>query len=131
MITVGVLLVLAVCQPAAPELSTPGPPVVVAAEAPLFDAINRARVQHGLRPLDPDPALSEAAQENNARQAGRGMGHYHNVGTWQVVARAGSPEGAVNLWLRSPAHRRILLAPWATRMGSHWAAPYGTVNLGR
>lgn len=129
-IVLALALALAVGQAAA-EGPTDRPPPPEIVPVTLFDAINGLRVRHGLRPLDPDPALDAAAKENNARQVARGMGHYHNPGTWQVVAYAGDPRQAVSLWMRSPSHRLIVLAPWARRMGSHWEAPYATVNIGR
>jgi uncharacterized protein YkwD len=102
---------------------------------PLFDAINRVRRAHGLRPVVPSPRLHRAARGHSADMLARGyFAHTSPTGLtlFQRIVRSGfvtygpwsagetlawgtgsygSPAGVVNMWMHSPEHRAILLSP--------------------
>lgn len=99
----------------------------------LTDAVNQARAQHGLRPLQHDPALAALAAQNNRR----GLGHHVFAG--QPIARQNSAWGVhsasavVDIWLWSPAHRAAILAWDVTSCGGAyngvvWTCNFGTVS---
>lgn len=102
---------------------------------PLFQAINRARAQHHLRPVEPSPRLHWAARHHSADMLSRDyFGHtsptgstlYDRIvnsgflteGTWWAgetlawgTGTSGDPAVVVDMWLKSPEHRAILLSP--------------------
>jgi uncharacterized protein YkwD len=99
-----------------------------AARAEVVARINAARRRAGLAPLAAHPALDRAAQRHAADMAARGFYSHDNPEGLSPRDRAGragygparligeniargarSPEQAVELWLDSRAHRKILL----------------------
>jgi uncharacterized protein YkwD len=106
------------------------------AERAVSALANAARAHAGLRPLLPSPALASAARAQalaiarsgifghdaaeplDSRIAGLGLPPGTRVG--EILAAAGSPESAIQLFLASPPHRRILLSPDAAEAG--WGA---------
>jgi uncharacterized protein YkwD len=108
---------------------------MTALEARVLGAINRLRRQHGLARLRPSGALAASAEEHSRSMAERGYfahdpmggallsspagdGGYRAVGENIAWASPALSAGAtVRLWLRSPAHRAILLAPGWLEIG--------------
>ena len=110
-------------------------------ELPTIAAINAVRKEHGLRPVKLSPALTSAAEAHSSAMGADGFFTHESFdGTsfWQRIARFYSrkgfgrwtvgenllwasptvtPERAVELWLESPTHRRILLTPDWTEIG--------------
>jgi uncharacterized protein YkwD len=102
---------------------------------PLFQAINRVRRSHGLRPVMPSPRLHHAARAHSADMLARdyfahtsptGSTLYQRIlrsgfvtyGAWSAgetlawgTGSYGDPAGVISMWLRSPEHRAILLSP--------------------
>ena len=82
-------------------------------EGRLVAAAIRARG----RSLRIDRRLCQWARYNSRLQANWGrVGHYAGGG-WEIAAPGRTPEEAVQMWLNSPAHRRILLGGF-TRVGA-------------
>lgn len=103
-------------------------------DAAIFEEVNAVRVSHGLRPVRPSAALTNAAIGHSLEMARRGyFAHSSRDGSafWRRIGRsyslahsqywavgenlAWSAEGlsgprAVRLWLASPKHRAVLLA---------------------
>ena len=112
-----------------------------AIEGPTIDLINETRAAHGLRPLNVSVRLTEAAHRHSVSMATGGyFDHTSSDGTvfWKRIARyfgqAGfrrwtvgenllwaspdvSPQQAVEMWLASPGHRKVLLSPAWTEIG--------------
>ena len=98
-----------------------------------MDAVNAARTSRGLKPLVLDWTLVEAAKIRSSECAfdfGHNRPDGRDCGTvldecnveWseysELLARAGSAQGAVDSWLASTSgHREALLSPTVTRMG--------------
>lgn len=105
-------------------------------ESELVRALNRARAEHGLRPLRATPGLRSAARSHSRSMLNTGFfGHaspdgtpfgdrirrfYTNHGwrTWSVGETLLATEGrettaasVVSAWLDSPPHRRVVLSP--------------------
>jgi uncharacterized protein YkwD len=104
-------------------------------ETKVLDAINDLRRSQGLVPLRPSAALARAARQHSESMAENGFFDHTSVnGTpfwkrlgakypqqksrlWRVGenmiwgAPALSAQRALDLWLKSPEHRAILLAP--------------------
>jgi uncharacterized protein YkwD len=102
---------------------------------PLFQAINRVRRAHGLRPVVPSPRLHNAARAHSADMLARDyFAHTSPTGStlFERILRSGfvtygswsagetlawgtgtyaSPSGVISMWLHSPEHRAILLSP--------------------
>jgi uncharacterized protein YkwD len=102
---------------------------------PLFQAINRARAKHHLRPVAASPRLHLAARHHSSDMLSRDyFGHtsptgstlYDRIvhsgfltdGTWWAgetlawgTGTSGDPAVVVDMWLNSPEHRAILLSP--------------------
>ena len=108
-----------------------------ALEQGVLENINTLRAQHGLTPLRVSPALAAAARQHSSEMASRGyfshdsasgasfdhriarfypMGqsHYWSVGENLLWSSPDvDPAGALNMWLGSPEHRKIMLtARW-------------------
>ena len=82
-------------------------------EQRLIAAAIRARG----RALLTDCRLCQWARRNSDLQARRGqVGHFVG-GAWEIAAPGRTPEEAVQMWLNSPAHRRILLGGF-TKVGA-------------
>ena len=112
-----------------------------AIEGPTVDLINQVRVEHGLRPLKVSARLTEAAEAHSVSMGTDGyFDHTSSDGTvfWKRIARyfgqAGfrrwtvgenllwaspdvSPRQAVEMWLASAGHRKVLLSPAWTSIG--------------
>jgi uncharacterized protein YkwD len=104
-----------------------------ALEAPLLRAINGFRAQHGLRALRASAPLARAAQAHavSMAQGGyfshtsadgtsfwkriRGYYPYGRFSRWSVGenllwrSAPPTPEEALQMWIESPAHRKVLL----------------------
>jgi|SRR3954447_17654964 len=103
------------------------------AEISLFQAVNAARVAHGLSPLSVDATLTRAARSHSLQMlragtfahgdfAGR-MAAFHARGpvlgenlAWGSGSYAAATT-VVQEWLASPEHRANLLRPTFTRIG--------------
>ena len=113
----------------------------------LYFYVNEARRQFDLPPLNFGPELSRAAQQHVADMAGYGYtAHVGYDGSfpaerliWQGY-RAGyageatawgfeHPYQAVEFWVNSPAHRRIILNQYATDVGVGFAVDYNAPNV--
>src|SRR5437879_490269 len=106
-------------------------------ERGVLDNINNLRVEHGLPRLRLSSGLAAAARQHTTEMADRGyfshssanggsfdhriarfypMGqsHYWSVGEHLLVSSPDvDPGGALNMWLNSPEHRKIMLtARW-------------------
>ncbi|WP_165070971.1 CAP domain-containing protein [Paludisphaera rhizosphaerae] len=137
-------------QPAATEaveqeLPAEAAPAVAAEPeaAPVYDAyamgsdpygftpiLNQIRASVGLHPLVYDPNLSSWAQQNNAEQCRRGLGHHVNpAGIQNCAYNYGDANSAAQGWMNSPGHRQNMLSPSATHFGIAFGpGPYWTLN---
>ncbi len=115
--------------------------------AQLFLYINEARRQFGLPPLNFNPELSVAAQQHVGDMAGYGYtGHTGFDGSHPAerllwlgydAGYAGEatawgfeyPYQAVEFWVNSPAHRRIILNQFATDVGVGFMVDYNAPNV--
>ena len=115
------LRLLLICLIAAWPVAIPTPASASSASARMHDAINRARVARGLRPLRHAPILSRSASIY-ARSLVSHRGFSHSGGflgsrTFRTRSEvlALQTGGTVNVrrvlsaWLRSPGHRAVLL----------------------
>jgi uncharacterized protein YkwD len=132
--TLSAVLVLAASAPAAQA----GGPRLDGAERTVVRAVNRARARYGLARLRAVRSLSRAADHHSwemlaanyfahVSSNGGSMGRrvrrfarYRHVG--EVLARTRrcgrrSARRAVRMWLRSPAHRGVLLSRRYRRIG--------------
>ena len=104
-------------------------------ERELLAEMNRVRAKHGLRPLQIDARLQQAARSHSHdmirrtyfahgslvdrlrrfefRLEGRTVGENLAWG----AGRLGTPGSIVAAWLQSPAHRRTLLRPGFSQVG--------------
>ena len=122
-----------------------GPDFMDGPEYQVLIGINRFRARYGLRPLRPSRALTAAA-DAHSRDMVRRRYYAHNTlngGAWNRrikryvrAAMVGEtldllfgPRGrrsdasiVVSDWIRSPAHRRVLLTPRLRRVGVARAA---------
>lgn len=139
---------------------------LTSAERTVIQLINQARAQHGLQPVKVRASLCRAARSHSREmirrgffshlsfsgesqvarvlRCGYGSGGCASWSTGEVIAYgsglAGTPRAIVDAWLRSKAHRALLLSPrWrdvgvgraaGTFRGLRGAAVY-TVDLGR
>jgi uncharacterized protein YkwD len=102
---------------------------------PLYQAINKVRAAHGLRPVAPSPRLHWAARWHSSDMLVRDyFGHtsptgstlyqrivssgFRTDGAWMAgetlawgTGLSGDPASVVHMWLQSPEHRAILLSP--------------------
>lgn len=101
----------------------------------LLEEINEARVTAGVLPVRPNLLLAVAAQGHaRALSRGRAIGHRGNDGSdplmritdagyqpvafgENVAAGTRSPVLIIQAWLRSPAHRDVLLDPAVREVG--------------
>lgn len=110
-------------------------------ERPVIELINEVRVQHGLRPLKVSAKLAQAAEGHAVSMGTEGyFDHSSSDGTsfWKRIARffpqegfrrwtvgenllwaspAVTPKQALQMWLGSPGHRKVLLSPAWTHIG--------------
>jgi uncharacterized protein YkwD len=110
-------------------------PSATRAERALVQLINQARAKEGLRPLRLCKPLSQAARAHSVEMIQRRYFAHRSISGESQAARvvrfgyrragytswstgetlgfasgsAGSPRGMLGLWLRSPAHRALLL----------------------
>ena len=76
----------------------------------LLDLTNRHRARYQLPALELDPYLSLKAQEHAEWMARTGYYQHSRFGFPEIIFYSpGSPENAVNGWIRSPAHNGIML----------------------
>lgn len=94
------------------------------------NVLNRIRAAAGLHPLAYDPGLSSWAQQNNAEQCRRGLGHHVNpTGTQNCAYNYSDADSAAAGWMNSPGHRQNMLSPTATSFGIAFGpGPYWTLN---
>lgn len=113
----------------------------------LFFYINETRRQFDLPPLNLIPQLSSAAQQHTADMAGyQYAGHSGSDGSFPAerllwagyqAAYAGEatawgfehPYQAVEFWVNSPSHRRIILNRYATDVGVGFTTDYSSPNV--
>jgi uncharacterized protein YkwD len=93
-----------------------------AAESAMIATVNRARAARGLRPLRFSPSLSRSAHRYAAWMLRRDyFGHLREIRASRRFRRLGETlamhfgrraqvRGTVRRWLRSPAHRSLLLS---------------------
>lgn len=113
----------------------------------LFLYINEARSQFDLPPLTFTPQLTAAAQQHTTDmaafrytahagsdgsfpierllQAGYGAGYAGEATAWGFE----HPYQAVEFWVNSPAHRRIILNQYATDVGIGFTVDYSAPNV--
>jgi uncharacterized protein YkwD len=120
-----ICLLLGATAPAGASLRPP--------EARLLQSVNAARTARGLRPLQLDGALTQAARAHSADMLGHGyFAHGNFAGRMTAFHVRGSRMGedlawgngpyaraaaVVQEWLASPEHRANLLDPRFTRLG--------------
>jgi hypothetical protein len=113
----------------------------------LYFYINEARRQFDLAPLNLVTQLSSAAQQHTADMAGyEYAGHSGSDGSFPAerliwagyqAGYAGEatawgfehPYQAVEFWVNSPLHRRIILNQFATDVGVGFTTDYGAPNV--
>ena len=101
----------------------------------ILDEINEVRVREGVPPLWPNRLLAQASQGHaEALAAGEASGHFGADGSdplKRITAQgylprafgentamgSSDPELIVAAWLRSPAHRQVLLDPEVHEVG--------------
>jgi uncharacterized protein YkwD len=123
-------LSLALAAPAAAQGTTAG-----ASEQALLPAVNDARTQRGLAPLDVDAALVRAARSHSRtllerdilthgdfasrlrRFGARGALLAENLAWATATGPYAHARAIVRAWLRSPGHRENLLNPGFRRIG--------------
>ena len=122
-----------------------GPQTVLGAEdameLPTIDLINQVRAENGLRPLRVSAKLAQAAEAHAISMGTEGyFDHSSSDGAsfWKRIARFYPQEGfrrwtvgenllwaspdvtpkqALQMWLGSPGHRKVLLSPAWTHIG--------------
>ena len=102
----------------------------------FIDAINRARADAGLLPVQELPSLDSAAASNDRANVATGQDEHHNGlingSNGEITAMAGSgetPAGAVQQWLEDPEHRAILLSPDVKYVGVDINGIYATADF--
>lgn len=90
--------------------------------------LNGVRAQYGLSAVSYDSNLENWAQQNNAQQAARGLGHFVMGPARRQNAAIGSAATIGSQWMNSPAHRAGLLDPSITRVGLAGNGSYWTWN---
>ena len=96
----------------------------------FIGALNGQRALSGLPPVIGKLSLcGVAARNNQAQQANGKMGHYVLDGYGQCAAwtTEGTAAAALQIWLYSPAHRALLMAPDLAEVGYHGLGHYATV----
>lgn len=89
--------------------------------------LNSTRASYGLGAVGYDPNLTAWADQNNAQQAARGMGH-HVMGPARRQNAAWMTSLPCDAWMASPGHRAALLDPTITWIGIAAAGAYWTFN---
>ncbi len=113
----------------------------------LFIYINEARERFNLQPLKIVPTLNSASQQHTEDMAQFGytshtgsdgstpaerlIWHQYNAGYAGEATAWGFeyPYQAVEFWVNSPAHRRIILNEFATDVGVGYTVNYGAPNV--
>lgn len=121
------------------------------AERAVVCLINAKRAKHGLRKLKPRPKLRRPAQRHSRymhrhdcfahvcpgeadvferlRRSGY-LGHSSNWGYGETIGwgsrRKGTPRKIVRSWMRSPAHRKVILTGSFRHVGvgGRWGSPF-------
>ena len=116
-IFIAVVVGLAIAALGAPSTAVASP------EQRMLDAIDRTRQAHGLAPLRDSGTLSRSAESYSSHMLRSGFfghrarisvpGNWSHVGENLAMTLGGGPSVGTVLrgWLRSPAHRRVLLGP--------------------
>jgi uncharacterized protein YkwD len=136
-----VTLTLAGPSAAQPDARETAPTAEDQIEMPVVQLINEIRAEHGLRPLKVSAKLAQAAETHAVSMGTEGyFDHTSSDGTsfWKRIARFFPQEGfrrwtvgenllwasprvtpneALQMWLGSPGHRRVLLSPAWTHIG--------------
>lgn len=103
-----------------------------------MDIINSRRAALGLRRLTPNAALGAATRRHSSDIGPRGLCQHNGTdgsSPWDRAAQAGytgfamgevvgcnypTPQGVVDAWWNSPAHKAILVDPNARDIGCGW-----------
>ena len=111
-----------------PAVVQPAPAPVVTGDPYGFTAwLNGVRASYGLSAVGYDPNLSAWAEQNNAQQAARGLGHFiMGPARRQNAAATGYFPGSA--WMSSSGHRAALLDPSITMIGIAAYGAYWTYN---
>ncbi len=143
--------------PPCPNPPPPGMPLPPARELPevkwLVEAVNRLRTERGLSKLTVHPGLTCAGKVHalDLSKGGLGCGHAGRDGSqfWQRAAACGftaadgfasgevvacgypAPDYAVEGWMNSPSHRRIMLDPEQKTIGGASFRGYHVVVFGK
>jgi uncharacterized protein YkwD len=128
-----ILLVLAAAFSAFALVPAAGAAPTTSAVTTLFQAVNRTRVAHGLRPLRVDASLVRAARSHSAEMLRRNFFAHGDFHGRMVAFHVRGPLAGENLawgngsyahaasivreWLASPEHRANLLHAGWTRIG--------------
>lgn len=103
------------------------------AETALLNEMNRVRIAHGLRPLDLDLQLEDAARSHSREMLRAGSFEHGDYGSRLVRFQVRTTQAGENIawasrprrlahrivaaWMASPHHRANLLQPSFTRVG--------------
>ena len=90
--------------------------------------LNATRAQYGLGAVGYDPNLSGWAQQNNAHQQSRGIGHFVMGPARRQNSAMGNYASIGAMWMASPAHRAALLDPSIRFIGIAGLGAYWTFN---
>lgn len=90
--------------------------------------LNATRAQYGLPAVGYDPNLTNWAQQNNAQQARRGIGHYVMGPARRQNSAMGNAANIGAMWMNSPAHRAALLDPTIRWIGLAGWGTWWTFN---
>ena len=122
-------------DPDAPNLSIPAttPPATALATTAAADYgfvawLNGERARYGLGAVFSDPALTADAQQNNAWQQVRGMGHFFMGRARRQNAAIGTAASVGAQWMASSPHRAALLDPTISTIGIAGLGVYWTFN---
>jgi uncharacterized protein YkwD len=90
--------------------------------------LNGVRAQYGLPAVGYDANLEAWAQQNNAHQNSRGIGHFVMGPARRQNSAMGNYASIGAMWLSSPAHRAALLDPSIRFIGIAGLGAYWTYN---
>ena len=90
--------------------------------------LNQTRAGYGLPPVSYDPNLESWAQQNNAAQNARGLGHFVMGPARRQNSAMGNYGSIGAMWMASPAHRSALLDPSIRFVGLAGSGNYWTFN---
>jgi uncharacterized protein YkwD len=90
--------------------------------------LNGVRAQYGLPAVAYDDNLSRWADQNNAHQNSRGLGHFVMGPARRQNSAMGGYGSIGSMWLASPAHASALLDPSIRAIGIAGSGAYWTFN---